>query len=90
MIGRDTELDAGGFRLCRSAVAPIGILVRTFGAFERMYHGYEQTRTIHFCVVAELAEVLVPSALDVSAHLELLVAQSLVRSDELTATTGSR
>jgi hypothetical protein len=64
MIGRDTELDARGFRLRPSAIGPIGLLVRTFGAFERMYHRYEQKSTIHFCVVAELAEDLVPSALD--------------------------
>ncbi|MDT5083594.1 MAG: hypothetical protein QOI79_35 [Mycobacterium sp.] len=64
MIGRDTGLDAGGFRLRPSAVGPIGALVRTRGAFERIYHRYEQKSTMHFCVVAELAQDLVPSALD--------------------------
>ena len=41
-----------------------GALVRPLGAFERMYHRYEQKSTMHFCVVAELADDLDPSALD--------------------------
>src|SRR5712675_3533204 len=43
---------------------PRGGLVRPLGAFERMYHRYEQKSTMHFCVVAELADDLDPSALD--------------------------
>ena len=39
-------------------------MVRPLGAFERMYHRYQQKSTMHFCVVAELAEDLDPSALD--------------------------
>src|ERR1700737_931680 len=35
-----------------------GALVRPLGAFERMYHRYEQKSTMHFCVVAELADAL--------------------------------
>jgi hypothetical protein len=41
-----------------------GALVRQLGAFERMYHRYQQKSTMHFCVVAELADDLDPSALD--------------------------
>ena len=41
-----------------------GALVRPLGAFERMYHRYEQKSTMHFCVVAELADDLDPSVLD--------------------------
>jgi hypothetical protein len=41
-----------------------GALVRRLGAFERMYHRYEQKSTMHFCVVAELTDDLDPSALD--------------------------
>jgi hypothetical protein len=41
-----------------------GALVRPLGAFERMYHRYEQKSTMQFCVVAELADDLDPSALD--------------------------
>jgi hypothetical protein len=39
-------------------------LVRPLGAFERMYHRYQQNNTLHFCVVAELADDLDPSALE--------------------------
>jgi hypothetical protein len=41
-----------------------GALVRPLGAFERMYHQYQQKNTMHFCLVAELAEDLDPCALD--------------------------
>jgi hypothetical protein len=40
-----------------------GALVRRLGAFERMYHRNQQKNTLHFCVVAELADDLAPSAL---------------------------
>ena len=43
---------------------PRGALVRPLGAFERMYYRFSQTSTLHFCVVAELADDLDPSALD--------------------------
>ncbi len=46
------------------AADTIGALVRPLGAFERMYHRYQQSNTLHFCVVAELADNLDPSALD--------------------------
>jgi hypothetical protein len=39
-------------------------LIRPLGAFERMYHRYQQNNTLHFCVVAELADDLDPSALE--------------------------
>jgi hypothetical protein len=48
-----------------------GALVRPLGAFERMYHRYQQKSTMHFCVVAELADDVDPSALDAA----LLAAQ---------------
>src|ERR1700724_1711033 len=40
-----------------------GALVRPLGAFERMYHRYEQKSTMHFCMVAELADDLDPLTL---------------------------
>jgi hypothetical protein len=43
---------------------PRGALVRPLGAFERMYYRFSQNSTLHFCVVAELADDLDPSALD--------------------------
>jgi hypothetical protein len=39
-------------------------LVRPLGAFERMYHRCQQQHTMHFCMVAELAEDVEPSALE--------------------------
>lgn len=47
-----------------SAADAIAALVRPLGAFERMYHRYQQKNTLHFCVVAELANDLDPVALD--------------------------
>ncbi|MCW2661964.1 MAG: peptide synthetase [Mycobacterium sp.] len=41
-----------------------GALVRALGAFERMYYRFSQKSTLHFCMVAELAEDLDPAALD--------------------------
>src|ERR1700731_3206086 len=43
--------------------AATGALVRRLGAFERMYHRNQQKNTLHFCVVAELADDLDPAAL---------------------------
>src|SRR6202048_4462220 len=45
-------------------LGPRDALVRPLGAFERMYHRYQQKSTMHFSVVAELADDLDPSALD--------------------------
>jgi hypothetical protein len=64
MIGRDTEFGAGGVGLRPSAGEATGALVRPLGAFERLYHRYAQKNTMHFCVVAELADDLDAAALD--------------------------
>ncbi|MDT5303856.1 MAG: hypothetical protein QOG79_7280 [Mycobacterium sp.] len=64
MMGRDTEFGAGGVGLHPSAGEATGALVRPLGAFERLYHRYQQKNAMHFCVVAELADDLDPSALD--------------------------
>jgi Condensation domain len=64
MIGRDTEFGTGGVGLRPSAGEATGALVRPLGAFERLYHRYQQKNAMHFCVVAELAGDLDPSALD--------------------------
>jgi hypothetical protein len=47
-----------------AAADTTGVLVRPLGAFERMYHRSQQKNTMHFCVVAELADDLGPSALE--------------------------
>lgn len=64
MIGRDPEFRAGGVRLRPSAGEATDALVRPLGAFERLYHRYQQKNAMHFCVVAELADDPDPSALD--------------------------
>jgi hypothetical protein len=64
MTRRDIEFDAEGVTLRPSAVEATGALVRPLGAFKRMYHRYQQKGTMHFCVVAEPADDLEPSALD--------------------------
>ncbi|MDT5133383.1 MAG: hypothetical protein QOE41_2694 [Mycobacterium sp.] len=64
MIGRDTEFDAGGVKLGPPAEGATGVLVRRLGAFERMEHRYQQKHTMHFCMVAELADDLDPTALE--------------------------
>src|ERR1700694_3030954 len=48
-----------------------GALVRRLGAFERMYYRFEQKSTMHFCVVAELADDVDPTVLEAA----LLVVQ---------------
>jgi hypothetical protein len=63
MIGRDSDFDADGVRLRPSVGDATGGLVRTLGAFERMFHLNELKSTKHFCVVAELADDLDPAAL---------------------------
>src|SRR3981189_3168170 len=63
MVARDTEFDAAGVGLRRFDGEATGVLVRRLGAFERMYHRRQQTSTMHFCVVAELADDLNPGAL---------------------------
>jgi hypothetical protein len=60
---RETGSDAEGVRSGASAAEATAALVRPLGAFERMYHRNQQKNTMHFCVVAELAEDLDPSAL---------------------------
>jgi hypothetical protein len=64
MTGRDTEFDAGGVKLGPPAEGASGVLVRPLGAFERMEHRYQQKHTMHFCMVAELADDLDPTALE--------------------------
>ncbi|MDT5327640.1 MAG: hypothetical protein QOF25_4792 [Mycobacterium sp.] len=64
MIGRDTEFDAGTVGLPTSAADASAALVRPLGAFERMYHRYQQKSSMHFCVVAELADDVDPAVLD--------------------------
>jgi hypothetical protein len=64
MIGRGTQFGAGGVGLRPSAGEATGALVRPLGAFERLYHRYQQKNAMHFCVVAELADDLDPAALD--------------------------
>jgi hypothetical protein len=51
-------------RLGPSAASASAALVRRLGAFERMEHCYQQRYTMHFCMVAELAEDLDPASLD--------------------------
>jgi hypothetical protein len=64
VIGRDTEFDAGSVGLRTSAADASAALVRRLGAFERMYYRYQQKSTMHFCVVAELADDVDPAVLD--------------------------
>jgi hypothetical protein len=45
-----------------------GALVRPLGAFERMYYRFSQKSTLHFCVVAELADDLDPAVLDAASR----------------------
>jgi hypothetical protein len=63
MRGRETGVITAGVGLRRSAGETTGALVRPLGAFERMYHRYEQKTTMQFCVVAELADDLDPLTL---------------------------
>ncbi|MDT5132375.1 MAG: hypothetical protein QOE41_1686 [Mycobacterium sp.] len=60
MIGHQAEVSAAGVGLRRSAGEATGALVRPLGAFERMYHRRQQKSTMHFCMVAELADDLDP------------------------------
>jgi hypothetical protein len=61
----ETKVHGAGFaeRVYRNQqqLGARGALVRRLGAFERMYHRYEQKSTMHFCVVAELADDLDPA-----------------------------
>jgi hypothetical protein len=63
MVGRGTEFDVDAYGLRSFAGEATGALVRPLGAFERMYHRRQQISTMHFCVVAELADDLNPGAL---------------------------
>jgi hypothetical protein len=58
MMGRATGVTTAGVGLRRSAGETTGALVRPLGAFERMYQRRQQKTTMHFCVVAELADDL--------------------------------
>jgi hypothetical protein len=61
VTGRDTG-DAGT-GLPSSCADATTALVRPLGAFERLYHLTEEKGTMHFCVVAELADDVDPGAL---------------------------
>jgi hypothetical protein len=63
MIGRETEVTAAGVGLRRSAGEATGALVRPLGAFERLYYRRQQKSTMHFCMVAELADDIDPFTL---------------------------
>ena len=60
MMGRETGVTTAGVGLRRCAGAVTGALVRPLGAFERMYQLRRQKSTMHFCVVAQLADDLDP------------------------------
>ena len=64
MMRRDADSDAGSVRLRPEAAEPTAGLVRPLGAFERLYHLRQQKNTMHFCMVAELADDLDPYVLD--------------------------
>jgi NRPS condensation-like uncharacterized protein len=63
MMARETEGTAADVGLRRSAGEATSALVRQLGAFERMYHRRQEKSTMHFCMVAELADDLDPGAL---------------------------
>jgi hypothetical protein len=63
MMGHETEVSAAGVGLRRSAGEATGALVRPLGAFERLYHRRQQKSTMHFCMVAELADDIDPLTL---------------------------
>jgi hypothetical protein len=60
----DMEIGAGHRIVRPSAAQAAAALVRPLGAFERMYHRYQERNTLHHCVAAELAGDLEPSALE--------------------------
>jgi hypothetical protein len=60
---RDTDSHAGSVSLRPEAAGATAALVRPLGAFERLYHRRQQKNTMHFCMVAELADELDPGAL---------------------------
>jgi NRPS condensation-like uncharacterized protein len=63
MMGRETGVTTAGVGLRRSAGEATGALVRPLGAFERMYQRRQQKSTMHFCMVAVLADDLDPFTL---------------------------
>jgi hypothetical protein len=63
MMRRDADSHAGSVRFRPEAAGAAAALVRRLGAFERMYHRRQQKSTMHFCMVAELADDLDPGAL---------------------------
>jgi hypothetical protein len=60
----DMEIGAGHRIVRQSGAGAAAALVRPLGAFERMYHRYQERHTLHHCIVAELAGDLEPSALE--------------------------
>lgn len=68
MTAGKAEFHAGGVGLVASASEATGTLVRRLGAFERLYQRRQQKNTMHFCVVAELADDLDPFTLAAALH----------------------
>ena len=64
MMRCDADSYAGSVRLRPEAGEAPAALVRPLGAFERLYHLRQQKNTMHFCMVAELADDLDLYALD--------------------------
>src|ERR1700694_2936978 len=63
MTGRETEVTAAGVGLRRSGGEATAAFLRPLGAFERLYHRRQQRSTMHFCMVAELADDIDPFTL---------------------------
>src|ERR1700741_4586122 len=63
MMGLETWVTTAGVGLRRSAGETTGALGRPLGALERMYLRRQQKSTMHFCVVAELADDFHPLTL---------------------------
>jgi hypothetical protein len=68
MTAGEAEFHAEGVGLLASAGETTGTLVRRLGAFERLYHRRQQKNTMHFCMVAELADYLDPFTLAGALH----------------------
>jgi hypothetical protein len=68
MAAGEAEFHAEGVGLLASAGEATGTLVRRLGAFERLYRRRQQKNTMHFCVVAELADHLDPFTLAAALH----------------------
>jgi hypothetical protein len=68
MTAREAGFHAEGVGLLASAGEATGTLVRRLDAFERLYHRRRQKNTMHFCMVAELADHLDPFTLAAGLH----------------------